>query len=208
VLGAPARTSWPGADLVAARSLERITRRHRIALLGLAAGAVLVRISPVDDPRPFVVGLIAFSALAAAIETAIAFWARDRSDARADELIAAGFVVSGRADQVSRAVAERIDELESARARRRLARDLRWHVGLERDLVCTRNARVPAVRGFASNADLIERVAAAVERGPCDPRVLVRLNELLVTPHAGSPDAEGIREALEALCALIDRPAA
>jgi hypothetical protein len=192
---------------VAARSLERITRRHRIALLSLAAGAVLVRMSPVDDPRPFVIGLIAFSGLAAAIETAIAFWARDRCDARADELIAAGFVVAGRADQVSRAVAERIDELESARARRRLAGNLRWRVGLERDLVCTRTARVPAVRGFAPNADLVERVAAAVERGPCHPQALVRLNELLVTPFAGSHGADGVREALEEVCALIDRPA-
>ncbi len=193
---------------MAARSLERITRRHRIALLGLAAAALLLRVSPVDDPRPFVVGLIAFSGLAVAIETAIAVWARDRRDARADELIAAGFVVSGRADQVSRAVAERIDALESARARRRLAGNLRWHVGLERDLVCTRNTCIPAVRGFAANADLIERAAAAVERGPCDPRVLVRLNELLVTPYGGSRGAEGIREALERVCALIDRPAA
>jgi hypothetical protein len=208
VLGAPARTSWPGADLVAARSLERITRRHRLALLGLAAAALLVRVSPLDDPRPFVLGLIGFSGLAAAIETAIAFWARDRREARADELIAAGFVVAGRADQVSRAVAERIDSLESAGARRRLAGNLRWHVGLERDLVCTRNARVQAVRGFAPNADLIERVAAAVERGPCDPRVLVRLNELLVRPYAGSPGAEGVREALEEVCALIDGPPA
>jgi hypothetical protein len=208
MLGASAAASWPGADLVAARSLERITRRHRIALLGLAAGAVLLRVSPVDDPRPFVVALIAFSGLAVAIETAIAYWARDRCEARADELIAAGFVVSGRADQVSRAVAERIDELESARARRRLAGNLRWHVGLERDLVCTRTARAAAVRGFAPNAELIEHVAAAVERGPCDPRALVRLNELLVTPYAGTTRAENVRRALEEVWALIDRPEA
>jgi hypothetical protein len=38
--------------------------------------------------------------------------------------------------------------------------------------------------------------------------VLVRLNELLVTPYAGSPGAAGVREALEGVCALIDRPAA
>lgn len=208
MLGVPARTSWPGADLVAARSLERIARRHRSALIVLVACALLVRVAPVHDPKPLVVGLIAFSGLAVAIETVIALWARDRRDTRADELIAAGFVVSGRADQVSRAVAERIDELESARARRRLAGDLRWHVGLERDLVCTRSARVPGVRGFARNADLIEHVAAAVERGPCDPRVLVRLNELLVTPYAGSPGAEVVRDALEEICALLDRPAA
>ena len=208
MLGVPARTSWPGADLVAARSLERIARRHRSALIVLVTCALLVRLAPVHDPKPFVVGLIVVSGLAVGVETVIAFWARDRRDTRADELIAAGFVASGRADQVSRAVAERIDELESARARRRLAENLRWHVGLERDLVCTRGARVPAVRGFARNADLIEQVAAAVERGPCDPRVLVRLNELLVTPYAVSPGAEGVREALEEICALIDRPAA
>jgi hypothetical protein len=117
-------------------------------------------------------------------------------------------VVTGRADQVSRAVAERIDSLESARARRRLAGDLRWHVGLERDLVSARRARVPAVRGFAPNADLIERVAAALERGPCDPRALVRLNALLVRPCAGSHGAEGVRAALAEVCALIDRPPA
>lgn len=193
---------------MAARSLERIARRHRAALVVLAASALLVRVAPVDDPAPFVVALIALSGLAVAVETAIAFWARDRVDARADELIAEGFVASGRSDQVSRAVAERIDELESARARRRLAENLRWHVRLERDLVCTCSPRVPAVRGFASNADLVERMAAAVERGPCDPRVLVRLNELLVTPYAHGPGASGVRESLAELCALIDRPAA
>jgi hypothetical protein len=208
VFGDSACSSWPGADLLAARSLERIARRHRAALALLAACALLVRVAPMRDPKPFVVGLIALSGLAVAVETVIAFWAGDRRDARADELIAAGFVVSGRADQVSRAVAERIHALESPRARRRLAGDLRWHVGLERDLVCTRSTRVPAVRGFAPNADLIERVASAVERGPCDPRVLVRLNELLITPYPGTGGSEGVRDTLERICALIDRPAA
>jgi hypothetical protein len=208
VFGDTACTSWPGADLVAARSLERIACRHRAALALLAACALLVRVAPVHDPKPFVVGLIALSGLAVAIETVIASWARDRRDARADELIAAGFVVSGRADQVSRAVAERIDALESPRARKRLAGDLRWHVGLERDLVCTRSTRVPAVRGFAPNAELIERVACAVERGPCDPRVLVRLNELLITPSPGHTGSEGVRGTLEEIWALVDRPAA
>jgi len=190
---------------VAARSLERIARRHRSALIVLVACALLVRVAPVHDPKPLVVGLIAFSGLAVAIETVIALWARDRRDTRADELIAAGFVVSGRADQVSRAVAERIDELGSARARRRLADNLRWHVGRERDLVWTRNTRVPAVRGFARNADLIERVAAAVEDGPGDPRALVRLNGLLVTPYTGGPGAGDVREALEEVSVLLDR---
>jgi hypothetical protein len=207
-LGVSARTSWPGADLVAARSLERIARRHRSALAVLVACGLLVRVAPVHDPKPFVLGLIAFSGVAVAIESAIALWARDRRDARADELIAAGFAGSGRADPVSRAVAERVDELESARARRRLAANLRWHVGLERDLACTRRARLPAVRGFAPNADLIEHVAAAVERGPCDPRALVRLNRLLVTPHAAGPGADALSDALREICALIDRPEA
>ena len=193
---------------MAARSLERIARRHRLALVVLVACALLVRIAPVHDPKPFVVGLIGLSGLAVAVESAIAFWARDRRDARADELIAAGFVASGRADQVSRAVAERIDQLESARARTRLAENLRWHLDLERELVCTRTPRFPAVRGFARNAGLVEHVAAAVERGPCDPRALVRLNELLVTPYASGPGAERVRDALQEICALIDRPAA
>jgi hypothetical protein len=193
---------------VAASSLERIARRHRSALVVLVACALLVRLAPVHDPKPFVVGLIGVSGLAVAVESAIAFWARDRRDARADELIAAGFVASARGDQVSRAVAERIEALGSARARARLAENLRWHVDLERDLVCTRGPRVPAVRGFAPNADLVEHVAAAIECGRCDPRALVRLNELLVTPYAGGSGAERVRDALREIRALIDPPAA
>jgi hypothetical protein len=161
----------------------------------LVACALLVRLAPVHDPKPFVVGLIGVSGLAVAVESAIAFWARDRRDARADELIAAGFVASGRGDQVSRALAERIEALGSARARARLAENLRWHVDLERDLVCARSPRVPAVRGFAPNADLASTWPRRSSAGGATPAPLCASTSCWSrrTPGAQAPSASVTR---------------
>jgi hypothetical protein len=178
--------------------------------------ALLWRLAPVREPEPLVASLIVGAAVGVAIESLVAAWQRDRADMLADELIEAGFNVCGRADPVSRAIDERIHELESERTRCELADSLRWHVDLERQRRTLRGARcapIPPVRGFAPNADLVDSIATTIERGPCDPRITIRINRLLITPTA-APEAYGqqtgsesgrVREALLDIQYLIDR---
>jgi hypothetical protein len=131
--------------------------------------------------------------------------------------IGRGFVTSGRTDRVSRAVDERLRELDSERTRREVAERLRWYVDLERqcrNLTGLRCAPIPPIRGLARNADLVDCIATTIERGACDPRITIRINRLLVTPTAPlrpcrpEPGAESdrMRAALLSVQHLIDHP--
>src|SRR5689334_15415936 len=113
--------TWPGAELVSARSIERTLQRQRNALAALATTAVAgLAAAPHDAERP----LAALAALAAAglvVISVAQVYERDRGDCSADELIESGFRYDRRSDAVSRAVAERVTRLESDRKRRSLA---------------------------------------------------------------------------------------
>jgi hypothetical protein len=207
---------WAGAELVSARGILRVARRQRLALVVLGTLALLWRLAPVREPEPLVASLIVGAAVGAVIESLIAAWQRDRADMLADELIERGFNPYGRADPVSRAIDQRIHELDSERTRCELADSLRWHVDLERQcrtLPGARCAPIPPICGFAPNADLVASIATAIERGPCDPRITIRINRLLATPtpapqaygqQTGS-ESERVREALLSVQSLIDK---
>jgi hypothetical protein len=135
-------STWPGADLVSARSIERILRRQRTALTVLAAtaGAGLVL---AGTNRMLVIVAIA-AAAGMVLISATGVYERDRGNLSADALIESGFRYEGREDAVSRAVADRVAALESDRTRRGLAGALRAHMELGR------------LRGLAEQSEVVE----------------------------------------------------
>jgi hypothetical protein len=182
--------TWPGAELVSARSIERTLQRQRNALAALAATAVAgLAAAPHDAERP----LAALAALAAAGLVAISVaqvYERDRGDCSADELIENGFRYDRRSDAVSQAVAERVTRLESDRKRRSLAEALRSHVELDRTPrapAAARCANAPVLRGLGDHSEVVERIASEFERGACDPRAIIRIERLLTMPPAIPP---------------------
>jgi len=182
--------TWPGAELVSARSIERTLQRQRDALAALAtvAAAALV-VGPPSAARPLaaVVVVAATGLLALSVARACE---RDRGDRSADALIEEGFCYERRTDAVSSAVAERVARLESDRKRRSLAGALRAHVELDRTPqgpAAARCATVPVLRGLGDHPDVVERIASEFERGACDPRAIIRVERLLTMPPAVPP---------------------
>jgi hypothetical protein len=190
-MSAPA---WPGAELAAARSVQQVVRRQVQASAVLGGLALVWRLGPVPKPEPLLGYVIFGVAVALVAEIVVGAAERDRAARCADDLIEAGFVAAGRSDPVSRAVQERVHQVLSERNRRRVASALCWRLELG----------TPPPAGLGAHADRVRRIAAAVERGPCDARALVRLNRLLGTPeppgHDG-PDAVG--HALDAVLELL-----
>ena len=184
--------TWPGAELLSARSLERTLRRQRDALAALAvAAAAGLAMAPSGTERM----LAAVSALAAigALAVSVAMvYERDLGDRAADTLIEDGFRYEQRADAVSLAVAERVDRLESDRKRRSLAGALRAHVELERSppLPAPRCPATPILRGLRDHGDVVERIATEFERGTCDPRAIIQVERLLTTPPPIPPTGD------------------
>jgi len=184
---------WPGADLVSARSIERTLQRQREALVvlaGTAAAAPLV-LPPGSDR---LLGYVAAGAAVGIVAVSVAWiYERDRGDRSADVLIEEGFRYERRSDEVSRAVAERVARLESARKRRSLAEALRAHVELDRtprSPATVRCATAPVLRGLGEHCDVVERIAASFERGACDPRAIIQVERLLTTQPAATLPGE------------------
>lgn len=202
--------TWPGAELVSARRTQQMARRQRRALAALTvvAGSAALVAAPAGS------FLIAASTLALAgtvIVSVVGAVVRDRGDRSADALIEAGFGWQRRADAVSRAVAARVRELESLRHRRGLAKALRADLELARaapTLTSVRCSAVPPIRGLASHADAVERIAVAVERCPsCDPRALIALGRLITTPgsRVGAGDEPSAEAAVGSELGRIER---
>jgi len=184
--------TWPGAELLSARSIERTLRRQRDALAALAgAAAAGLAAGPAGATRM----LAAVSALAAlgALAVSVAMvYERDRGDRTADTLIEDGFRYERRADRVSVAVADRVDQLESDRKRRSLAGALRAHVELDRSppLPAPRCPATPVLRGLGAHSDVVEQIASEFERGTCDPRAIIQVERLLTTPSPLPPGGD------------------
>ena len=185
--------TWPGAELVSARSIERTLQRQRTALAALASVAAAgLAFGPTTTERPLaVVAVLAGTALL--VVSVVRVYERDRGDRSADALIEGEFRYERRSDSVSRAVAERVARLESDRKRRSLAEALRAHVELDRAVARPGPSRcpgVPVLRGLGDHPDVVERIASEIERGACDPRAIIRVERLLTMPPAVPPGDE------------------
>jgi hypothetical protein len=185
--------TWPGAELVSARSIERALQRQREALAALAgtAGAGVVFLN--GGPQRLLATVAACAALGIVVVSIARVYERDRGDRSADTLIEDGFRFDQRSDAVSRAVAERVGWLESDRKRRSLAEALRAHMELDRgprSTVATRYATATILRGLGEHSDVVERIATEFERGACDPRAIIDVERLLTMPPPVPPDDE------------------
>ncbi len=132
-----------------------------------------------------------------AVGSSTATMQRDRADRCADEVIERGFAAAGRSDAVSRAVRARAGMVAAEASRRRVASALRRQLKLEAAparTVRARNAALLLPCGFTAHAERVGQIADAIERGPCDPRAVIRAGRLLCAPHragTGEPDAVG-----------------
>jgi hypothetical protein len=189
--------TWPGAELHSAHSIQHAV--HRQAWASALAGALAVawRLGPLPAPEPLLGYVVLGVAVTLVIELLVGAMQRDRADRCADELIERGFAAAGRSDAVSRAVQARAGEVASEASRRRIASALRWQLELETahaPSVRARNAALLPPCGFTAHAERVGQIADAIERGPCDPRAVIRIGRLLSAPaRAGmdAPDAVG-----------------
>ena len=180
--------TWPGAELLSARSIERTLRRQRNTLAAVAAAAGLA-VAPAGPSR--MLGTVCAIAVIGMLVVSVAgVYERDRGDRSADALIEGGFRFERRDDAVSRAVAERVARLESDRKRRSLADALRAHVELDRSPPppVPRCPAAPVLRGLGEHSEVVERIATEFERGTCDPRAIIQVERLLTLPPAMPPD--------------------
>jgi hypothetical protein len=184
--------TWPGAELVSARSIERTLQRQREALAALAGTAAAGLVLLPGGPERLLVSVAACAAVGIVVVSVARVYERDRGDRSADKLIEDGFRFERRSDAVSRAVAERVDRLESDGKRRSLAEALRAHVELDRapQTPALRYTTATIIRGLGEHSDVVERIATEFERGACDPRAIIEVERLLTMPPAVPPDAE------------------
>jgi hypothetical protein len=104
-------STWPGADLVSARSIERTLRSQRDALGALAAVAAAGLALAPSGAQRMLTAVAAAAAIGAVVVSATRVYERDRGDRSADALIEDGFRYEHRADAVSRAIADRVARL-------------------------------------------------------------------------------------------------
>jgi len=204
------RCTWAGDELVSSRAIEHSARCQRRGLFALAACAVAWYVYPLGMDRRFAAILAAVAVAGVVVEWIIVTSQHERGDRSADELIERGFRPYGRTDPVSRSVDRRISELTDEEACRRLAGLLRWYVELELTGTSPLGAKaslVPPVRGLGANAALVERIARRMERGPCDPRVQIRLHRLLTAPPIFTGYEPNVRreDAVRATLIGVDR---
>jgi len=198
--------TWPGAELLSARSIERIVWRQCRTTLAAGVLAIGWYLGPFPEPGPLLGYFTIGVAVAVIAEAVLAAIQRDRADRCADELIERGFHPDGRSDPVSRAVQARVAELCSPRNQRRLADALRWQLELETRPAHIR-ARCPApATGLVAHAGRVERIAAAMEGDPCDPRVPIRVARLLTTPPPAAARRTDVADALRAVERLLPHP--
>jgi hypothetical protein len=195
--------TWPGAELACAQSIQRAVHRQARTSALVGALAVAWRLGPLPAPEPLL-GYVVFGvAVTLVVELLVGAMQRDRADRCADELIERGFAAAGRSDAVSRAVQARAGKVVSEPNRRRIANALRWQLELEAapaPTVRARNAALMLPSGFTAHADRVGHIADAIERGPCDPRAVIRVGRLLSAPAAaGSAESDAVGAALRAV---------
>jgi hypothetical protein len=196
---------------------ERRQARQALALGGLIAILIAIRLSALRDPLMSIVILVA----AAALIVELAWTRMNQGDATffADELILAGQNGTGRRTPVDNAVEARIASITAPRSRHRLAEDLRRRVRLAAAPTRTapsdtRRHQIPPIgvaerQVFLDEGPLALAVADRIDQAPTDPRALVILHRLVASPPTlgrGSerPSSDELRDALRHARSLIE----
>jgi hypothetical protein len=208
----------PTSGLARKLATQRAMRRQLAALALFLAACMAWRIAPLYEPEPIVAIVAGIGSLLLLGEGIAARHQRDGAIDCADDLILSGFLGQAGSTPIDRAVSSRVESIESQRARRRLAEDLRWRVrpaegacrpspGLIRASAYPPLGRHRGV--YLNQAPLILGLAAEIEVHPVDPRALVILHRIVCLPPAEHDrDArareEELRAALHAAATLLD----
>ena len=213
----------PTSELAHILEVRRSVHRQAVAVLVVVILGAAWRLSPLREPEPLTLVALAAGGAVFALELGVAWYERIQAERLADELILSGFGDLHTDTRIGRSVSTRVSRLQSQRARRRLAADLRWRVrlanGWTRPSAGYLRAAAfppldPAQRDVVreSGATLLGIAARVEGAATVDPRALVALHRFISPPTlpAESPGdgdrATVLREQLEVVRRLIDRP--
>lgn len=208
----------PTSQLARTLEVRRAIHTQAIAVFLVVVLAAAWRVSPLHEPEPLTLVLLAVASAAFVLELSLGWYEEVRAERFADELILTGFADLHLDTRIGRTVSARVTRLQSHRARRRLAEDLRWRVSLANGWTRPSAGYLraaafppldPAQREIV-RADTVLDIAARIERtAAVDPRALIALHRFIQPPTvpASSLAAQGrasaLREELEVVCSLI-----
>jgi hypothetical protein len=182
------------------------------------AGCAVWRISPLNEPEPFVLFVVFVGLIALVVELAILWVRHEDVVASSDDLILAGFFGDARRTPIERAVSHRLSSIEKPRVRRRLADALRWRLRLADGTArlspgYIRASAFPPLsrsqrRAILDERPLVTEMADRVQQRPVDPRALVILWGFVTLPPHLDPQGdqrtyEELRGRLQKASALI-----
>jgi hypothetical protein len=211
----------PTSGLARKLETQRAMQRQLAALALFVAACLAWRVAPVHEPEPIVAIVAGIGSLLLMGEGIAARHQRDGAVACADDLILSGFWGQVGSTPIDRAVCSRVERIESQRARRRLAEDLRWRVRLAEGACrpspgLIRASAFPPLgrqRGvYLNQAPMILGLAAEIESHPVDPRALVILHRIVCLPPAqqdrdARAQEDELRADLRAAATLLDHAA-
>ena len=208
----------PSSCLADALERWRVVLRQGTALGAALAACAVWRLSPMDEPEPFVGLVLLLGPCVLLLDLTLGWAARRRATASADELILSGFSCCSTRTPIERAIIRRMCWLERPRTRHRLAEHLRWRLrladgsyGLSPGYM--RASVLPPLAAYErqallANYPLVRTIADRLERGPADPRALVLLWSVVATPPSldearGRAAGEELARRLRAAQAII-----
>lgn len=192
-----------------------------IALAVFLGGCAMWRFSPLHEPEPFTGAVIAVGGTVLGVVLLFGWSKHDETIICVDDVILSGCLATTTAGEtpVQRAVAHRVESIETPRARRRLAGDLRWRLKLADGTArpspgYMRASVLPPLspserRVLIEERPLVLSMISRVERAPVNPRALVILWRVVTTPprldgEGGRLAGEELRRRLQAASALVD----
>lgn len=214
-------SSDPTSCLAQSLVKRRVILRQCVALAGVLAGCAAWRLSPLGEPEPYTGCVLLIGSAVLIVDFGIGWVERARATAYADELILSGFVCRSARTPIERAVSDRVVWVEKPRARRRLARDLRWRLRLADGTLRAspgymRASVLPPLVAYERQALLAEYrrvrdMADRIDRAPADPRALVLLWSVVSTPPSletavASDAGDELRRRLRSAAAILDLP--
>ena len=196
----------PAFRLGRAIDQRRVILRQTVGVAGVVAGFVVWRVVPLNQPEPFTSAIFIVGGVALTVLVVLLVLREEEERWCADRLIVSTRGQLAGKTPISTAVARRVQRLESARFRHRLAEALVWRLrlaeGEARPSVGYMRASVlpPLSRQerctLVADRRLALRIAERIAGNPADPVALVLLVEWMTMPPPINDEqaAEAARE--------------
>jgi hypothetical protein len=170
------------------------------------------------EPEPFTGAVIAVGGVVLGVVALVGWLQHEEAIRCTDDVILSGFLTTARDTPVQRAVSSRLAMIETPRARRRLASDLRWRLKLADGTAkpspgYMRASALPPLgpserRVFLDERRLVLAMTKCLECAPVHPQVLVILWRVVTAPSGFDCDSdrragEELRRRLRAASALM-----